>query len=567
MVESSSSLHPSLQQWVSDNLTADIRQAVHLTNEESKKDPPEEPYRSLYSARELLSGVKAKLEACPEDLRQLDDYLVLSACVWLQIGLNHANTDELGEGEASFETCHRLLEGISNKVKTASVSMQAYNQLGVLWGNRNEQQKALEVLLKSKAVYESHIVLPPPFTETEWLLGEEVGEWGREKAFEGHHTHTLFYLAQVYGNLKQPKLSAQYCQTTLSRQLETREFDAIEWSLNCATLSQYYLNTDNYTQARHCLASASCVFSEVQKESGEEEGSTEERVEKLQQVEADLSRCWTKYCLALLRSSRERQEGPRRDTARQPLFKFNTLEVDGLESEVTSDLVESYEGAKPVFLCGQRHITASKKFYTLENRASEYVRIVQDHSQLFKLVAFFESDGSVQCRMHKRRVDMLSGVLEELNPQHYLMVCRQLMFELADTHSEMADIKIVLAAESPSPHAVAKVNKLLRAAIQYYQKFVDSFAEAGGVLPDPIDEDFLRPILLAKLHTARLHTKLVSPDTSVQTSSLQKALDLYQWLVDYGNGHAAVVNTVFGEEMAACREMLELMPLRIAAIS
>ena len=533
MVESLGTLHPDLQRWASENLTDDFRQALHLTNEESKQDPPQEPYRSLYSARELLLGVRTKLEACPEHLQQLEDYLVLRACVQLQIALNHANTEELGEGETSFETCHRLLEGISSKVKTASVSMQAYNQLGVLWGNRNEQQKALEVLLKSKAVYESHIALPPPITEAEWLLGEEVGEWEREKAFEGHHTHTLFYLAQVYGNLKQPKLSAQYCQTTLSRQLETREFDAIEWSLNCATLSQYYLNTDNYIQARHCLASASCVFSEVERESGEEgESREEERVEKLQQVEADLSRCWSKYCLVLLRSSRDQQqEGARRDSGRQRLFKFDTLEVGGLESEVSSDLVESYEGAKQVFLCGQRHLNSSKKYYTLENHASEYVRIVQDHSQLFKLVAYFESDSSLQCRMHKRRVDMLSAVLGELNPQHYLMVCRQLMFELAETHSEMADIKIVAAADSPSPHAVAKVNKLLRAAIQYYQRFVDSFAAAGGVLPDPIEDDFLRPILLAKLHTARLHTKLVNPDPSVQVCPCYGLQQFYRSLV------------------------------------
>lgn len=32
--------------------------------------------------------------------------------------------------------------------------------------------------------------------------------------------------------------------------------------------------------------------------------------------------------------------------------------------------------------------------------------------------------------MHKRRVDMLDHVLNELNPQYYLAICKQLAFEL-----------------------------------------------------------------------------------------------------------------------------------------
>ena len=27
----------------------------------------------------------------------------------------------------------------------------------------------------------------------------------------------------------------------------------MDWALNCATLSQYYITQDDYTQARHCL--------------------------------------------------------------------------------------------------------------------------------------------------------------------------------------------------------------------------------------------------------------------------------------------------------------------------
>lgn len=45
-----------LQQWIADHLSSDYSNVLRLL-EEAKVDPPEEPYRSLYAARELISGV------------------------------------------------------------------------------------------------------------------------------------------------------------------------------------------------------------------------------------------------------------------------------------------------------------------------------------------------------------------------------------------------------------------------------------------------------------------------------------------------------------------------------
>lgn len=511
-------LHPSLHVWVADGVRGNFCKALTLTAEDSMSDPPEEPYRSLYAARELLVGVKAALDSCPPELKDLEDFTMLCACVQLQLGLNYVNTEEVGLGEEAFTACLHLLEGVVSKVKTASLSVQAYNQMGVLWGNRSEQQKALEFLLKSKAVHESHIALPPPLTVTEWLSGEVVGEWEREKAFESLHTHTLFYLAQVYGNLNQAKVSAQYCRETLSRQLETKQFDNIEWSLNCATLSQYYLGIEAFPQARHCLAAANCVLSQCENESREEEAEEADVKEKKRQTSADISRCWTKYCTGLLRKSREKMEGEEEEEGHSThrLFQFDPLEVADLESAVPCDLVESYDSARTVFLFGQKHLNIAKEFYTVDGYCSEYVSILQDHSQLFKLVAYFQPDKALSCRMHKRRVDMLSAILQELNPQHYLSICRQLMFELAETTSEMADHKIVLASDSPSTHAVGKINKLIHSAIKYYEKFIATFLDPSGNIPDPLAEEFVRPLLCAKMYSARLHAKLISPDPASQ---------------------------------------------------
>ena len=509
-----SKLSPGLAQWVGDCVVRDFVEAQRLTKE-SQLDPEEEPYRSLYAARELLSGLQSKLESCPA--QETEDYVVLCACLQLHLGLNYLNTEEMSRGEELLEASVRCVEVLASKVRTASLCVEAYNQLGILWGNRGEQQKALEYLLKAKAVYESHIALPPPITDSQWLAGKEESEQQREKEFEGLHTHTLFYLAQVFGNLNQAKQSAQYCQQTLCRQLETREYDALEWSVSSATLSQYYLNTEHYHQARHCLAAASNV---LQRFCSEGSGLEEDRVrEKVAQAGGDVARCWTKYCISLLRFSRDRLEeaSTSDDKPPQKLFKFDSLEVSDLESAVSAELAENHEAARSVFLFAQGQVEESKTFYSLEEMASGHVEVVQDHSLLYKLLACFESDTAVKCRLHKRRIDMLSATLSELNPQHYLSACRQLTFELAEAHAEMASLKIVQASESPTPQAVAKVNRLLHTGIAHFQGFVETFREKqSGELPAEIEPELLRPILSAQLTCGRLHTQIICPSKADQ---------------------------------------------------
>lgn len=163
----------------------------------------------------------------------------------------------------------------------------ALSQLGVLAGNSGYNQSALDFLLQVKEIHSVYEGGTYPPVDSEWLTGDLKGEWEREIAFED--VYTLFYLAQVYGHLDQPKLSAEHCQTTLARQLETKRYDSIEWSLNCATLSQYYINVHNFPQARHRLASATTVTKHFRADSAE--SANEELKERLVQLEADIARC------------------------------------------------------------------------------------------------------------------------------------------------------------------------------------------------------------------------------------------------------------------------------------
>jgi KIF-binding protein len=84
--------------------------------------------------------------------------------------------------------------------------------------------------------------------------------------------------------------------------------------------------------------------------------------------------------------------------------------------------------------------------------------------------------------MHKRRIDLLEDALGQLNPQFYMPVCRQLWFELAETYTEMFEIKrqkMRSSEEGPTPHSLQKINSLITKGIQHLQSFIKSLFMKG----------------------------------------------------------------------------------------
>lgn len=62
--------------------------------------------------------------------------------------------------------------------------------------------------------------------------------------------------------------------------------------------------------------------------------------------------------------------------------------------------------------------------------------------------------------------------MADLNSQYYLMIRRQLMFELAETYNEMMDLKLTLAnrqadSEALDSHSIKKFNLLCAASAKY----------------------------------------------------------------------------------------------------
>lgn len=54
-------------------------------------------------------------------------------------------------------------------------------------------------------------------------------------------THSVTFYNAVICHTGETERAATYCHSTLQRQLQLNQFNPMEWALNAATLSQYYI--------------------------------------------------------------------------------------------------------------------------------------------------------------------------------------------------------------------------------------------------------------------------------------------------------------------------------------
>ncbi|XP_037072888.1 KIF-binding protein-like [Pollicipes pollicipes] len=576
-------MDPETQESVRDKL----ERAIHLLEVVSASDPEDEPYKSKYAARELLNDAKFQLERHIEQSDVIGPASHQLAAVLYYLGYIGVETDEPSAGEELLEASLRAAPALGPCTVISTLS--ALNQLGLVWSRRGEHNRSQHYLQTAETVYQQYrdqVTLKP--VEMSELFREgrpddektddsKEGRSGQTK-LEELHTLTLYYLAQAYNNVGEPVKAALYCHNTLSRQLDSASFDKVEWALNSATLSQFYLPKQMFRNARHHLAAATHVLEQHGEELRAAPDQTSEehqaKLERYRHREADVARCWTKLGQVLLQSSAERlvtsTPSPPAEPSTGQLF-FRQLELSQLEKQMPDSPVRDFEEARRVFLCAQRWIQRAKEYYSLQEHASDHVEVVREHSQLFKALIFFESDLDRQCKMYKRRVDLLEPVLAELNPTYYLLVIRQLQYELAEIYSDIAQCKVELQRDRDkrgqhvTAHVVEKINHLAHQSIKYFDLFLDTLKDSEGHFPEKFDEDLTRPVLIAYFHLGHLYNRLMEIELKPKLANVQKSIAAYQFIIDYCD-RVPMGAEKMTEELAACREMARLLPTKMDRI-
>ncbi|XP_069177334.1 KIF-binding protein-like isoform X1 [Procambarus clarkii] len=628
------------------SLEDQYQKAWQLYQEESHHDPDREPYKSKYAAREIFEELKSRLSKQLDEDDVDDSEGAFSeegvdgvgltrarmAAVVYHLGVIAVDTEEFSTGEEHLNKALVIIgdecgissgvssvtvgdaevaaaallgteESLSESSETSSISptviapatvalaISCHNQLGILWSHRANFMTAKRHLDRANKLYEEYqkqCTKPPRTINSLFSSSNEKENSGDDisglDTLEKLHTLTFYFLAQIYGHIGAPEKSAWYCHSTLQRQLASKDYDPIDWSINAANLSQFYQGKEQFRVARHLLASASKVLSghEAEVDTPQEDAhDAARRHEKYRQCKADVARCWGRYCLVLLQVSCDRaipddlpeqqsqEECQPQEEILDKQLQFVQLEVSDLESEVAASPGENFDEARPVFLAGLRWLTTAREFYTLEDYAGDYVSIVQEMSHLYKALAFFEPSEERRCKMHKRRVDLLTGLIQELNPQYYLHLCRQINYEIAETYSAMMDNKLSLvesAGSEVTPPQAKKINTLATSSIQYFLHYLDSLKDTStGEQPTVYTEDSVRPALVAWFHLGRLWSKLIAASQQTKLQNLSQSLQNYKRLVEYCDKNPEC-QSVMAQELAVCREMVQLLPLKMEQI-
>lgn len=580
--------HPG--SWVKEK----YQEVQKLLRERDPKCDLNKLYERKTKALEILMEILESLTHCKETL-----CTVAAAITHLNIGILQADLEDIGLATEYFRKCIDLLEESKLTPEGILPAISANNQLGLIYAQRGSYEEAKDFLKQAEGLYitfTEDIGLDPVHMVTIMGIEEIEGDLCAKSILEKLHTLTLYYLAQVCRELDDKCNFALYCHRTLSKQLSqnkiTQDLDYVDWALNAATISQYFIEQEKFPQARHHLAAASYIlekYLEILKAKGTKETSENiaAEYENYDHRSASVARCWAKYGIALLGSSKESllKKAEQEDQDSEPaeiseeVCKYSQTEImedprfvdlepelESITNEITDAYLLDFNDARPVFLNVRKWLDKAKEYYTFENHASDYAWIAQDLSQAYKCLAFFEDSEERQARMHKRRIDILEEVVEGLCPRFYRIICREIWIELAETYSEILDLKIdrlQASDEKPTAQVIAKIERLARSSIKHYQSYLNSLEmkkSESGV--ESFSEDLLYPALYTYFHVGRLYNKIITSDIQQKIENMQNSVEAYSFVVNYYDKHPEKQKKLDKYEfIKLSKEFVTLLPL------
>jgi len=620
-----------------------VAEARRVIEQLSLDDDPAEPFKSKYAGRAMLKNALSRAEEFAMKADEIDENLskvrLAQATLHYYIGQVSMEVEEPTEAEKEFAFVLDILNLEPVSPANMNLRLTVHNILATLWSGRQQHEKAHTLLDKAKELHAEYVHSDslPPHTLDEVFMDESFTSEERNTMFEKSYTNTLFYLAQIFGVQGDNKQAAAHCHITLQRQLESDDFEPLDWSLNCATLSQYYVTMGNWSSARHTLSCSSSVMSNIEVAVAGGMSDEEYDNEAVQRTRAGIARCWVKYCVNLLKDSvknkqesdvdqdkvpvitevknsfekedsqeekvqeedKENKEGEKIEEKKEEgkeevnedneqteeekekpklktfsdlvdvtdlsLLRISNIETGQYEDLVGEHIITTFEEARRAFKAGMKFAENAKQFYTLEEYCTDHVEIMQDVSILYKCLVNFDEDEGRQCKMHKRRIDILQELCNQLSIQHFLQVCRQLRFELGEALNAMVTLKYSIAAElPPAKQNWKKINNLCMSAITEFENFTNLLRDPSGNFPSTLSEDTVRPYIVAQVYIARLYGKIRPVDAHDKVGQLKKAQEHFQKAVDYYDSHDVTVEVK--DEIEVAREMLVFLPIKMEKI-
>lgn len=249
-------------------------------------------------------------------------------------------------------------------------------------------------------------------------------------------------------------------------------------------------------------------------------------------------------------------------------YRFPELELTSYEDQISADYCLTFDDAKLVYHFVIMWLDQAKEYYKPDTEATEYAKIIKDYAELYQHIAFFEEDPVNQSKMQKRRAKYYEDLLELLNPVFYMAICRECWYGAGLAYCAILDIKldVLKANRTPTPQELQKINQVCQKAIDNFQLFVKSYMDKDSqILKSNLTTEEQHSVLYAYFHLGRLHYKMITPDHVQQLENMENCLKFYKLFTE-----ECVVRKEASEslqaEIGVCREMINLLPLKIANV-
>ena len=188
--------------------------------------------------------------------------------------------------------------------------------------------------------------------------------------------------------------------------------------------------------------------------------------------------------------------------------------------------------------------------------------------------------------MENRCCSLLVSLYEQLNSQVYLSLCKEVCFACGQAMQEVQAMYFDAASEagvvSERNEFMKKSDKAGFKGYTWFTKFLRLFNTLDGKHPETVDKDSLPGVLLCHLNTARILGKMYGDgNNAMKLHWTKESLKEYRFVLAFGEKNIPLalaeakndanlegrnpdsVQPIFQAELEHCREMVELLPLKI----
>lgn len=387
----------------------------------------------------------------------------------------------------------------------------ALNCAGVIWANRGMRDTALSALKAAESLLNSvdkddpylikeepldadnkplhvHLLTLPNAANKEEGVKDGLSQdlpICNSHTLSDLGTHTMYFLAQVYGD-KDPDKAAEYCSRTILSQYTLRilcadGFDARDFITNCLNLQKFYVNNNLLRQASVLLDTAESVLVEfgplepwltefkipdltdetaIEALHARHEAllglshikpsiDVETAIELRAQIHTERGHLHTQI-LSLSYNLLQEKDDP---NSPQPLTTYGELvtQLSGQlactvkpRSEVlASDCFLTESLAETVFSIGSQYIRLALKYFVLDGFVTDHCQLLLDISAMAQVYSYIidhehrekdDRDATISrlIKIHQKRIVPIEAAIKELSPDHYSRLIATLEVEAAE---------------------------------------------------------------------------------------------------------------------------------------